>query len=122
MLSKLIIFVGMKENSQLLKGTLTTVILKLLNDNHRMYGYEMTKKVKEITNGSLLITEGALYPALHKLEAEGHIKSTIEQFENRPRKYYQLTTDGKKEAKKKLSDLFNFINDLQSILQLKPVV
>ncbi len=111
----------MKENSQLLKGTLTTVILKLLNDNNRMYGYEMTKKVKEITNGSLLITEGALYPALHKLEAEGFIESTIEQFENRPRKYYQLTSTGKKEAKKKLSDIFNFINDLQSILQLKPV-
>ena len=111
----------MKENSQLLKGILTTVILKLLNDNQRMYGYEMTKKVKELTKGSLQITEGALYPALHKLEAEGFIESTIEQFENRPRKYYHLTNTGKKEARKKLSDLFDFIKDLQNILQLKPV-
>lgn len=111
----------MKENSQLLKGTLTTVILKLLNDNQRMYGYEITKKVKEITNGSLLITEGALYPALHKLEAEGFIESTIEQFENRPRKYYHLTKSGEKEVGNKLADMFNFMKDLQNILQLKPV-
>ena len=110
----------MKDNSQLLKGTLTTVILKLLHDNHRMYGYEMTKKVKELTKGSLQITEGALYPALHKLEADGYIQSTIEQYENRPRKYYHLTRAGKNETKKKLVDLFNFMNDLQSILQLKP--
>lgn len=110
----------MKENSQLLKGILTTVILKLLNDNQRMYGYEITKKVKELTQGSLQITEGALYPALHKLEADGYIQSTIEQFENRPRKYYHLTRTGKKEAGKKLVDIFNFIKDLQSILQLKP--
>jgi DNA-binding PadR family transcriptional regulator len=90
----------MKENSQLLKGILTTVILKLLNDNQRMYGYEITKKVKELTQGSLQITEGALYPALHKLEADGYIQSTIEQFENRPRKYYHLTRTGKKKQVK----------------------
>ncbi len=57
------------KNSQLYKGSLTTIVMKLLEENGRMYGYEITQKVKEITKGELKITEGALYPALHKLKA-----------------------------------------------------
>jgi PadR family transcriptional regulator PadR len=53
-----------------LKGSLSTIVLKLLDDNGRMYGYEITQKVKELTSGDIHITEGALYPILHKLEAE----------------------------------------------------
>jgi DNA-binding PadR family transcriptional regulator len=110
----------MKDNNQLFKGTLTTVVLKLLSDNQRMYGYEITKKVKELTAGNIQLTEGALYPALHKLEAEGLIQSTIEQTGNRPRKYYHLTRTGKKEIKYKLADFSSFITDLQHLLNLKP--
>jgi DNA-binding PadR family transcriptional regulator len=110
----------MKENSLLFKGTLTTVILKLLRDNEKMYGYEMTKKVKELTDGNIQLTEGALYPALHKLEAEGLIEATIEQVGNRPRKYYHLTKVGKKQVSSKLADLSSFITDIQNLLNLKP--
>ena len=53
------------KNAQLYKGSLTTIILKLLNENDKMYGYEITQKVKEITKGELILTEGALYPSLH---------------------------------------------------------
>ena len=60
-------------NTKLYKGSLVTIILKLLQDNDKMYGYEITQKVKELTKGELNITEGALYPALHKLEAEGFL-------------------------------------------------
>ena len=58
-------------NQKLYKGSLQTIILKLLENQEKMYGYEITQKVKDITQGALTITEGALYPALHKLEAEG---------------------------------------------------
>ncbi|RYE04630.1 MAG: PadR family transcriptional regulator, partial [Sphingobacteriaceae bacterium] len=58
-------------SSPLLKGTLQTIILKLLENNAEMYGYEITQKVKEITADKIVLTQGALYPALHKLEAEG---------------------------------------------------
>ena len=110
----------MKDNSQFFKGTLTTVVLKLLTDNQRMYGYEITKKVKELTDGKIQLTEGALYPALHKLEAEGLIQVTIEEIGNRPRKYYHLTRNGKKEIKTKLADFSSFITDIQNLLNLKP--
>lgn len=110
----------MTPNSQLFKGSLTTIVLKLLSEHGRMYGYEMTKKVKEQTNGGLCITEGALYPALHKLEADGLIQVSIEQVGNRPRKYYCLTKTGKKEVKNKLKELGLFISQMQALLNLNP--
>lgn len=110
----------MKPSGQLFKGSLTTIVLKLLSEEGRMYGYEMTKKVKEQTNGSLCLTEGALYPALHKLEAEGLIEVIIEPVGNRPRKYYSLTKQGKKEVKNKLQELSAFIWQMQTLLNLKP--
>lgn len=103
-------------NNNLLKGSLQTIILKLLEENDRMYGYEITQKVKELTAGELKITEGALYPALHKLEAEGLLTTELEQVDNRVRKYYSLTKEGKKEVSAKMSELQNFVNNLQRIL------
>ena len=79
------------KNSQLYKGSLNTIIMKLLEENGKMYGYEITQKVKAITLGELNITEGALYPALHKLEAEGLLDVEVEKVDNRLRKYYKLT-------------------------------
>jgi DNA-binding PadR family transcriptional regulator len=79
------------KNSQLYKGSLTTIVMKLLEENGRMYGYEITQKVKDMTKGELKITEGALYPALHKLEAEGVLEVEVEKVDNRLRKYYKLT-------------------------------
>ena len=109
----------MKQNSQLFKGSLNTIILKLLTENDKMYGYEITKKVKEISNGNLELTEGALYPALHKLEADGMLDVTIENIGNRNRKYYTLTKKGKKETTFKLNEVADFINQMQQILNLK---
>jgi len=103
-------------NNNLIKGSLQTIILKLLEDNERMYGYEITQKVKEMTEGEIKITEGALYPALHKLEAEGLLSTEIEQVDNRVRKYYSLTKDGQKEVSSKMAELHGFVNNLQRLL------
>ena len=109
------------KNSQLYKGSLTTILMKLLEQNGRMYGYEITQKVKEITKGELKITEGALYPALHKLEAEGELEVEIENVDNRLRKYYKLTQKGTAETVNRLVELENFIKNMQSIVQLKMI-
>ena len=65
-------------SSELIKGTLKTIILKLLRDNPRMYGYEMTQRVKELTGNKIQLTEGALYPTLHALEADGILQTESE--------------------------------------------
>lgn len=106
----------------LLKGTLQTVILKLLEDNTEMYGYEITQKVKEISAGDVLLTEGALYPALHKLEADGFLETFTQVVDNRVRKYYRLTEQGGKEVTNKVTEAEAFIDQLQLLLSLKPAV
>ena len=112
----------MATNNELFKGTLQTIILKLLSENDKMYGYEITQKVKLITQGELMLKEGALYPALHKLEAEGFLETSTEVVENRVRKYYSLSSDGKKEVISKLQEAKDFIAQLQLLLNLKPAL
>jgi len=105
------------KNSQLYKGSLITIIMKLLEENGRMYGYEITQKVKLITQGELNITEGALYPALHKLESDGLLDVEMEKVDNRMRKYYKLTEKGTLETVSLLSELQDFIKNMQSLVQ-----
>ena len=107
------------KNSQLYKGSLNTIIMKLLEEKGRMYGYEITQKVKEITKGELNITEGALYPALHKLEADGLLDVEVEKVDNRLRKYYKLTEKGTTETVNRLSELDEFIKNMQTIVNPK---
>ena len=64
----------MNYSPELIKGTLKTIILKLLADNGRMYGYEITQRVRELTSERIQITEGALYPTLHALEAHPDVR------------------------------------------------
>lgn len=103
-------------NSKLYKGSLTTIILKLLNEHDKMYGYEITQKVKALTKGELKITEGALYPALHKLEAEGLLDVEVAKVDNRLRKYYKLTETGTKETVSKLEELAEYIRTMQTLV------
>ena len=110
----------MATNNELFKGTLQTIILKLLSENEKMYGYEITQKVKTVTNGELLLKEGALYPALHKLEAEGLLETSTEVVDNRVRKYYALSQKGEKAVVNKLQEAKEFIAQLQLLLNLKP--
>lgn len=105
--------------SILYKGCLEPVILKLLNEHKRMYGYEITQHVKELTKGELNITEGALYPLLHRLEAEGILEAELENIGNRVRKYYSLTREGRKQKSAAMSELQNFVDTLQLLLNPK---
>ena len=104
---------------ELLKGILRPIILKLLADNGKMYGYEITQKVREVTNDSLQIKEGALYPALHKLQAQGYLTVEAEKVNNRIRKYYKLTESGEKETVNMLEDLKQYIQDMQLVINPK---
>jgi len=105
---------------ELLKGTLQTIILKLLADHGKMYGYEITQKVKALSDGSLLLTEGALYPTLHRLEAEGLLTTEKVALGKRVRKYYHLTPQGNETVILKINEFKAFIQTMNNVLQLKP--
>ena len=107
-------------SSELLKGTLQTIILKLLRDNPKLYGYEITQRVKELSEGTILLTEGSLYPTLHKLEAEGYLKTETVKMGKRVRKYYALTRDGKKTATERIQEFAAFLTTMTTVLDIKP--
>lgn len=104
---------------ELLKGTLQTIILKVLKDNGKMYGYEITQWVKELSEGRIVVTEGALYPTLHRLEADGLLKTEVIRIGKRVRKYYTLTTEGRALAKDRVTEFIEFIKTMSTVLQVK---
>lgn len=105
-------------SSELIKGTLKTIVLNLLKDNGKMYGYEITQKVKEITSEKIQITEGALYPTLHALEKHGDVVTEKIYIGKRVRKYYLLTDQGKKTVKERVNELADFMNTMRFLLDL----
>ncbi|MBK6266915.1 PadR family transcriptional regulator [Marivirga sp. S37H4] len=107
-------------STELLKGTLSTIILRLLENSERMYGYELTQYVKESTKGKILLKEGSLYPALHKLEADGLIVSEAVYIGKRMRKYYSLTPKGKVSTKKSVNELLDFLNIIEQLITTNP--
>jgi transcriptional regulator len=76
------------------KGALPTLILEALARGPS-HGYRIAQQIKARSDGVLDFKEGTLYPALHKLENEGHVES-FEGVENgRPRRYYRITKSGR---------------------------
>jgi PadR family transcriptional regulator PadR len=105
-------------SSELLKGTLQTILLKILADNGKMYGYEITQRVKELSDGTIVLTEGALYPALHKMEADGLLKTETQHLGKRVRKYYSLTSQGEMSVVEKVEEFSAFISTMSFILKI----
>lgn len=103
-------------SKELLKGTLGVIILRLLSENDRMYGYEISQKVKELTEGKILIKDGSLYPLLHKLYVDGIV--TIEEVNigKRVRKYYSLTKAGKSQKEILMNELRDFMDTIQKVV------
>lgn len=106
-------------NPKLLRGSLDTIIIKLLNDHGEMYGYEITQKVKDLTGEEVKITEGALYPSLHKLEGKGVLSVETRSIGNRYRKYYSITKQGKTELTTMLEDMRSYMQSMELILNPK---
>ena len=106
-------------SSELIKGTLKTIVLKLLSENKKMYGYEITQRVKDLTGNKIQITEGALYPTLHALEAEGILTTETEFIGKRVRKYYSLSKSGKAKSLEKINEFTDFMNTMKFLLDIK---
>lgn len=102
---------------ELLKGTLKTIILDLLHKEGRMYGYAICKEVRERSGGGILITEGALYPTLHKLEAEGLLVVEKERLGKRVRKYYSLSPEGNLASARKVREFEEFVRVMMALLK-----
>jgi PadR family transcriptional regulator PadR len=110
----------MTHSRELLKGTLTTILLKLLADNGQMYGYEITQKVKELSNDKILLKEGSLYPALHKLQADGLVLMEEVHIGKRVRIYYKLTEPGEERTALQINELLSFLSTIEQLITAQP--
>ena len=120
---KNLMYICLMYSNELIKGTLKTIVLSLLAKKGRMYGYEITQHVKEETDGKIQLTEGALYPLLHRLEAEGLLETEKENIGKRVRKYYRLTDTGNDQATSLAAEFHEFsqtMNRLLNNFSLKP--
>ena len=103
-------------SKELLKGTLSAIILKLLSEKDRMYGYEISLRVKELSEGKILLKDGSLYPALQKMTSDGLLSFKEENVGGRVRKYYYLTRTGHKKKAAHVEELKDFISTLNKIV------
>jgi PadR family transcriptional regulator len=84
--------------NDILQGTLTLLVLKTLASNRRMHGYAITTHVQRVSADLLRVEEGSLYPALHRMEQQGWLKSEWGVTEkNREARFYSLTAQGRKQ-------------------------
>jgi DNA-binding PadR family transcriptional regulator len=109
-----------KISTELLKGSLRPIVMKLLKESDRMYGYEITQKVEELSKGKIVLTYGALYPILHKLEHDGIVVTEQEIVNNRTRVYYKLTPRGSKKTAEKISEMQEFLTTLGILFKPNP--
>ena len=87
----------MSKPSDLVQGTLDLLLLKIL-ELEPLHGWAISLRLRSLSGDVLQVSEGSLYPALHKLEQEGWIKAEWKQTENNRRaKFYSLTRLGKKQ-------------------------
>ncbi|HIZ54939.1 MAG TPA: helix-turn-helix transcriptional regulator [Firmicutes bacterium] len=104
-------------DKSLLAGSTTVLILKLLEDQD-MYGYQMISSLAERSNHTFDLKAGTLYPLLHNLEKNGIVESYEKIAENeRTRKYYHLTRNGKKYLKEKEAEWYAYSNAVNSVLR-----
>lgn len=86
----------MSPEIEILRGTLDVILLRTLTRGP-MHGYAVSRWIRERTDDQLHIEEGALYPALHRLERKRWVESTWGYSENnRKAKYYRLTASGRR--------------------------
>ncbi|MDF2988113.1 MAG: transcriptional regulator, PadR-like family [Eubacterium sp.] len=103
-------------DKELLKGSTTMLILKLL-DSGDMYGYQMTKELEIRSDNTFTLKEGTLYPILHSLESTRMIESYWEDTDSaRKRKYYKITKGGKKLLAEKEKEWGQYANGVRKVL------
>jgi PadR family transcriptional regulator PadR len=89
----------MSKPTDLVQGTLDLLLLKMLA-LEPMNGWAVSQRLKQLSADVLQVSDGSLYPALHKLEQEGWVSSEWRQTENNRRaKFYSLTRDGREQLR-----------------------
>ena len=108
----------MSKPTSLVQGTLDLLVLKML-DLQPMNGWMISQRLKQLSNDVLQVSDGSLYPTLHKLENAGVISAQWQRSENNRRaKFYSLTRLGHKALLRETEDWNRLSNAIAQIVQL----
>ncbi|HXW05596.1 MAG TPA: PadR family transcriptional regulator [Vicinamibacterales bacterium] len=103
--------------SDLIQGTLDLLILKTVALEPR-HGWAIARRIQQVSGDVLQITQGALYPALHRLEQQGWLKSRwIITGSGREAKVYELTAAGRKQLAKELESWERLSGAIQLVIR-----
>jgi transcriptional regulator len=105
-------------DGQLLPGTLDMLILKSLSRGDALHGYDITRFIQQRSGDVLKVEEGALYPALHRLEVRGLLRSEWGASDNNRRaKFYELTARGRRELERETTNWSLLSRAVTDVLQ-----
>ena len=111
----------MSKPPDLVQGTLGLLILKILALEPQ-HGWAISLRLKQVSDDVLQVSDGSLYPALHKLEQEGWITSEWRPSDNNRRaKYYSLTRLGRKELEREAANWRRLSAAISQVVELKGV-
>lgn len=110
----------MSDQADLLPGTLDLLILKAVSLG-RLHGYGVLLRIEQISGGALAIQQGALYPALYRLEHRGLIESEWGSSENNRRaKFYRLTKAGRQRLGEEEASWNRLVAAMAAVLTATP--
>ena len=110
----------MTEQAALLPGTLAVLILKSVSLGP-LHGYAVLARIEQITQGALLVEQGALYPALYRLEHQGLLDTEWGTSDNNRRaKYYSLTAAGRKRLREETESWNRLAVAMSAALKARP--
>jgi PadR family transcriptional regulator PadR len=111
----------MSKPSDLVQGTLDLLLLKILA-LEPLHGWAVSQRLKQVSGDVLQVSDGSLYPALHKLEQEGWITAEWKTSElGRRAKFYSLTRLGRKHLEKEAANWERLSNAISSVVRLREV-
>jgi len=109
----------MSKPPDLVQGTLDLLILKILA-LESLNGWTISQRLKQVSDDVLQVSDGSLYPALHKLEQQGWITAEWGPSENNRRaKFYSLTRPGRKQLEKEAANWHRLAAAITQIVRLK---
>ena len=103
-------------DAELLRGSLDLMVLGVLAEGSK-YGYALQQSLRDTTGGRVDPKAGTLYPLLHRLEADGLIRSRWEQTTGRKRKWYDLTAAGRRRLKVQALEWYAYAEVLRRLLE-----
>ena len=109
----------MSKPTDLVQGTLDLLLLKILA-LEPLHGWAISQRLKQVSRDVLQVSDGSLYPALHKLEQEGWITAEWKTSElGRRAKFYSLTRLGRKQLEKEAANWQRLSGAISAVVQLK---